>query len=1152
MWSVGPRSADVVIMTTSRTELDAVLAVDTGAMAGSAWARVVDDNGLETWFRSFTSPHGRSLHIAVAQSPAAVASQAAMRLTRLVDHLRPQCIAMCGSCAGRPGKTQLGDVIAVDKLYYHDTGKRTPTAVLQDLSVYPLYDDWKLALQDFAMRSALGARRFHVAPMASGSQLIEDPAIWDALSATMYTVQGIDTSAAVLGEVAHAHRNLHMAALVMKGVAGFADRPYDDVDEKLASRISAEYLLEFLRQIMTAAVARLDDIAPPSGPRIGEVVAPPPRPRLPSYLLDARNEVVPWHDGVRDDALAALDTWADDESRLIAVRLLHAEGGTGKTRLVLEWTARRARRGDAAWFVVAQPQRDWLAQLCGRGASVAVVAIDYAERRADLGELLEQIAAHARRSQRRTRLRVLLLARGDGEWWSFVGRRSPAVAALLADAEMVVLRPIATALAQRKRVFIEAVRRFAEELRCAPPVYEPALEDSRFERVLYLHMAALAAVLGVPFTSSTLMDTILEHEERFWRDDSAPAGMHREMERNARQVIAAATLRGGLATERDARDVCRRLFERDRSFRDDMLLTQLHDRYTCGEAELYLPGLAPDLLGEAMVARTATLGRRGPTVEGEPGWIDRVFCAGDRDDALVTGFVVLGQISVSSPDIAQTWITRMLETELPARATSALRAVKQVGLRTSASLLGDLLGEAVDQRGDLEIAHRFAQEGLASTRSLQRATSWWIDFALRRIADNEEPHIIAARAGLLSLQSDGLAARGHRMEAAARAVRSVEVAREAADRDPALRGPLTDSLIHLGQRLGDIGDFDRSIAVLTEALSIRRALRERDPEGVAAVWLAHGAWALGSGLLAAGRPNESRLLLEEAVARYRVAVVTGPLDLKGELAGALQNLGVAYRALGDHASALAASAEAARDYGELAHRNPDRYEASLPDVLTNFAIDLQATGQHDLALEISAESERRCLHLFERTPTAMRRELARVLNNRGAILFECGRHAQAFDTWTRAVEHQIVLAQREGASPRPLADALVYVASSAMALERWDDAYVALKIAGRLYSSLRVGMSSFVLPELVYCQADLARLHQRFEHTDDALDSLHLVAGLLEALPDDLSITPSERVRVRRELSDGFAACSASLATLGRPDEAAAADRDAARQLAIL
>jgi hypothetical protein len=56
---------------------------------------------------------------------------------------------MCGVCAGRPGKTRLGDVVAADRLFFHDAGKQLPSGVERDLTTYKLRDDWKVALERF-------------------------------------------------------------------------------------------------------------------------------------------------------------------------------------------------------------------------------------------------------------------------------------------------------------------------------------------------------------------------------------------------------------------------------------------------------------------------------------------------------------------------------------------------------------------------------------------------------------------------------------------------------------------------------------------------------------------------------------------------------------------------------------------------------------------------------------------------------------------------------------------------------------------------------------------------------------------------------------------------------------------------------------------
>jgi nucleoside phosphorylase/tetratricopeptide (TPR) repeat protein len=150
------RRADVVILTAIRLEYDAAKEVDAGAVAGSQWETIDGPNGLPVAFREFTVANGRPLRIALAVSPEMGATAATNTLLPLVERLQPRCIAMCGVCAGRRGKTNLGDVVTAERLYYHDAGKRLPDEIQQDLTTYKLRDDWKVALEGLPVREQFG------------------------------------------------------------------------------------------------------------------------------------------------------------------------------------------------------------------------------------------------------------------------------------------------------------------------------------------------------------------------------------------------------------------------------------------------------------------------------------------------------------------------------------------------------------------------------------------------------------------------------------------------------------------------------------------------------------------------------------------------------------------------------------------------------------------------------------------------------------------------------------------------------------------------------------------------------------------------------------------------------------------------------------
>lgn len=117
-------SLDVLIVTAIKEEYDAVLKVHDGAEPASTWRGEVGPLGLEIAFRSFLGPAGRTLSVAVTRALEMGGVAAAGAAAPLVHLYRPRCLAMCGVCAGRRGKVNLGDVIVADRLWQYDLGAK--------------------------------------------------------------------------------------------------------------------------------------------------------------------------------------------------------------------------------------------------------------------------------------------------------------------------------------------------------------------------------------------------------------------------------------------------------------------------------------------------------------------------------------------------------------------------------------------------------------------------------------------------------------------------------------------------------------------------------------------------------------------------------------------------------------------------------------------------------------------------------------------------------------------------------------------------------------------------------------------------------------------------------------------------------------------
>ncbi|MBM4328088.1 MAG: hypothetical protein FJ118_13110, partial [Deltaproteobacteria bacterium] len=135
----------VLIVTAARGEDEAVREVEDGGLG--EWKETDDpeEYGFKIWFRDYETQRGSrrvALTSALEMGPGPAGNAAA----RLVDLYKPQCLAMCGVCAGNPERTRLGDVIIADPVYDYDKGEEVQTesgTVLRpNITTYQLNARW--------------------------------------------------------------------------------------------------------------------------------------------------------------------------------------------------------------------------------------------------------------------------------------------------------------------------------------------------------------------------------------------------------------------------------------------------------------------------------------------------------------------------------------------------------------------------------------------------------------------------------------------------------------------------------------------------------------------------------------------------------------------------------------------------------------------------------------------------------------------------------------------------------------------------------------------------------------------------------------------------------------------------------------------------
>ena len=260
-----------------------------------------------------------------------------------------------------------------------------------------------------------------------------------------------------------------------------------------------------------------------------------------------------------------------------------------------------------------------------------LAVLDYAESRLDLGEVLKGVAG--RRGKKAVRL--LLLSRNADEWWKDVLRSNTAIKNMFSEEEPLALPSVTP---DRKAAFREAVKVFAGK------EYKgllPSLEHPRYERVLYLHAAALATAQERPVHVDALMEDTLDHEEHFWREQLSDGGRIRKQNavRKMRRLSPRSRSREAHATRPRPS-----ILSATRTWRR---WSAISTRGAAGQR--YIGGLEPDLLGEAMVWRVLDPSSQEAADAGP--YLDRVFEGADAQ-AIRTGFTVLGRLSEDHAEAA--------------------------------------------------------------------------------------------------------------------------------------------------------------------------------------------------------------------------------------------------------------------------------------------------------------------------------------------------------------------------------------------------------------------------------------------------------------------------------------------------------------------
>lgn len=268
----------------------------------------------------------------------------------------------------------------------------------------------------------------------------------------------------------------------------------------------------------------------------------------PAALLRAEFGIVPFYGRIEE--LETLSTWLND-SAPVGVMLVTGRGGSGKTRLAIK-TCRFAKEQDyhAGFFSFSTTSSSPVLLFHSRKEPKLVV-IDYAEtQRAELPGLIEAMIVAGQNGH--PPLRLLLLARGAGDWWTEL-RTTPSVVSELLQSEArkrLRLGSVTKDEVGTYTTYQQALKAFADELNYSHDITDdkPTIESGR--EILVTHAQALLKVLGdgeTPNDEFQVFEFLLNRERRFWNRQLAARHVDTTFLPVFEKMVAAVTLQQGLS-----------------------------------------------------------------------------------------------------------------------------------------------------------------------------------------------------------------------------------------------------------------------------------------------------------------------------------------------------------------------------------------------------------------------------------------------------------------------------------------------------------------------------------------------------------------------------------------------------------------------------
>lgn len=825
----------------------------------------------------------------------------------------------------------------------------------------------------------------------------------------------------------------------------------------------------------------------------------------PAALLRPDRQVVGFIDRPE---LERLREWCDgDHSRVL---LLTGAGGVGKTRLALQlakerrtlgWTCRTIRPGEEAGAVPA---------IRAVSARPLLLIVDYAETRLGLTSVLRATAEDSG-----DRLRVLMLARNAGEWWSELEASTDASVRSLAASTVRVAVTASLVAVSANDLAKAAVDAFADTLGIPVPECVELVLPVGMVPILVLHTAALLAVLNFKDQQQTgavhvvaddqVLDNLLAREKAFWLGAAHTAhltgsdGLDSVL---AAQAVAVACLLPA-ADEAEAAHLLERvpgLADSKAGMRRKIArwLRQLYPPDQSGFVAA-TPGwwgsLQPDLVAERHV-----VGQLAAAAD----LAAACLCGLERDQAH-RALTILARACAHGSE-APGLLDAALRADLAGLGVPAVEVAVQTG-----GLLGRVMATVLfDADAPLGELITIQQAIPYPTLTLAAADAAVAERIVRNLPDDLPP---AERAHWADVLSSRLAQAGKPDQALAPAQQAVAIYRELAVGDPGRYRPdLAAALANLGVRLYQLGRPADAVTAAEEAVRFRRELAQADPDQYLPD-LATSLSNLSAAVAELGRPAEALGAAQEGGEIHRQLAQANPGRYMPELAASLVNLAAMFSKLGHAAEARSYAQESAAIYWRLVRTYPDRFLPDLAIAFTNLGALLADLGYVADALLPSGHAVAVYRQLTAINPDRYQRELANSLTNLGTLLSELGRPTEALTQSEEAVAILRDLAKSSSGQRAYLAPALSNLGISLAGLGRQPEALAATEEAVAAYRKLVEINPDRYQPELATSLANLGIRLADLSHHTEALKATK------EAVRIYRELTAAHPARYRPDLS---------------------------------